>query len=469
MIPTGAAGTRQTLEIMKRLTLAGKKSPVVRQLAVSLTQGLHQKDFYGEITALFRFVRDRIRYIKDVRNVETLHTPEMVLSNRQGDCDDKALLLASLLESIGFRTRFVAVGFRANEYSHVYTEVFYNAHSPDKLRGPWLPLETTENVDIGWSPKKVVSRLIVTNDAGTGGVGTLGGKRVKKVLAQVAATAAAAQAAASQPGATQAQIDYAAAAQAQNAAEINAFNVAQANKPKGIISKLKAVRLKIDPVARSQEYLKNVKKVGFKEATNLEKEKLKNEHLKATKLMAATGSPSFKKHAQFEENKFKATDLKTQLVQVQGQLAQDPTNTYLQDQQSSIVTQLNTIADENKAYIKSGKIAAAILSIVVGFFTFGGGSAAVSGIVEALKQGAVDLAKKFMLGAIANGLAKGGSKEDAAKAKAAADMLSQYPPDPNLNTLDEMLADSQAKKDAAQQKTLGWLLPVGLFILSSLT
>lgn len=467
MIPTGAAGTRQTLNIMRSLTLAGKKSPLVRQRAVMLTQGLGQKDYYGEIKALYRFVRDQIRYVKDVRDVETLHSAAVVLTNKQGDCDDKSLLLASLLESLGHRTRFVAVGFRPQQFNHVYVEVYYN--------GNWVPLETTENVDIGWSPKNVVSRLIVQNDGKSPGLGTLGGKRVKKVLAQVAATAAAAQAAAAQPGATQAQIDYAAAAQAQNAAEQAAFNVAEANKPKGlkkIVSKVKAVRARIDPVARTQAAVSLARKVGIKGAIQQEKENLKAEHLKATKLMAATGSPSFKKHAQFEENKFKSTDLKTQLTQVQTQLAQNPnegTRQYLLDQQSSIVSQLNTITDENKQYIKSGKIAAAILSIVVGFFTFGGGSAAVSGIVEAFKQGAVDLAKKLMLGAIANGIAKGGSKEDAAKAQAAADLLSTYPPDPNLNTLDEMLADSEAKRAAAQQKTLGWLIPIGLFIVSSLS
>lgn len=155
MIPSGPAGTRKTLSIMRQLVNAGKKSPVVRQLAISLTKGFVQKDWKAEILALYEFVRDRIRYVKDVNGIETLHTPEMVLYNAQGDCDDKSILLSSLLESLGHKTRLVAVGFRKNSFSHVYPEVFLN--------GKWVSLETTEPVDIGWRPRNIVVSLILAN------------------------------------------------------------------------------------------------------------------------------------------------------------------------------------------------------------------------------------------------------------------------------------------------------------------
>ncbi len=53
---------------------------------------------------LHRFVRDNIRYIKDIRDVETVAYPDITLQQGQGDCDDKSVLLASLLESIGHPT-----------------------------------------------------------------------------------------------------------------------------------------------------------------------------------------------------------------------------------------------------------------------------------------------------------------------------------------------------------------------------
>lgn len=165
-IPAGTAGTKETLRIMRRLTNEGKKSPLVRQVAVYLTQDLDQKDRLAEIYAVYNFVRDRIRYVRDIRGVETLHTAEKILQNKSGDCDDKSVLIASLLEALGFKTRFVAVGFslpkkslfgkyKARGYSHVLAEVF--------LVGKWIPLETTEPVELGWFPDRARSALVIYN------------------------------------------------------------------------------------------------------------------------------------------------------------------------------------------------------------------------------------------------------------------------------------------------------------------
>ena len=164
MIPSGTAGTRATLKLMRSLVHEGRKTPLVRQLAVDLTTGLMQKDRLSEIKVLYNFVRDRIRYVRDIRQVETLHTAEKILQNKAGDCDDKSIILSSLLESLGFKTRLVALGFsppvknmfgniQSRGYSHVLPHVF--------IDGDWMPLETTEPVDMGWSPKKVKSAMII--------------------------------------------------------------------------------------------------------------------------------------------------------------------------------------------------------------------------------------------------------------------------------------------------------------------
>jgi len=150
-LPSGIEGTRQTLRIMRNLALQGKTTPMVRQLAVQLTMSLPQKDWLSEINALFYFVRDNIRYVRDIRNVETLHTADRVLMNRAGDCDDKSVLLASLLESIGHPSRFVAVGFKPDQCDHVYVETLRSANAPRALQSSWMALETTEPVPPGWS------------------------------------------------------------------------------------------------------------------------------------------------------------------------------------------------------------------------------------------------------------------------------------------------------------------------------
>ncbi|MES9855941.1 MAG: transglutaminase-like domain-containing protein [Sedimenticola sp.] len=155
MIPSGPEGVYETLKIMKNITRQGKKDIAIRTKAMNLTRGLGQKDFLGEIKNIHRFVRDNIRYIKDIRGVETIATPEITMRLGQGDCDDKSVLMASLLESIGHPTRFVAVGFSPRNYSHVFVET--------KLANRWVGLETTEPVEVGWQPKGVMSRMEMFN------------------------------------------------------------------------------------------------------------------------------------------------------------------------------------------------------------------------------------------------------------------------------------------------------------------
>lgn len=146
-LPPGLGGVRRTLELMRNLARQGKTDPLVRQFAVQLTNDLPQKDWSGEVAALHAFVRDNIRYLRDIRKVETLQTANRTLLNRSGDCDDKSVLLASMLESISHPARFVAVGFRSPfACDHVYVETKVGN------KGAWIPLETTEPVPMGWNP-----------------------------------------------------------------------------------------------------------------------------------------------------------------------------------------------------------------------------------------------------------------------------------------------------------------------------
>lgn len=154
-IPDGKAGTVATLKIMKQVANAGKTSLPIRNLAVSLTNHIAQKDYFNEVKAIHKFVRDQIRYVKDIRGVETVQTPDVTLSLRSGDCDDKSVLFASLLEAIGHPTGFVAIGFKPDDFVHVYPIT--------RIGTRWVPAEVTEPVELGWSPNGVVSRLVVYN------------------------------------------------------------------------------------------------------------------------------------------------------------------------------------------------------------------------------------------------------------------------------------------------------------------
>lgn len=154
-IPTGTAGIRATLAVMRHYVNDAKLDPQIQRTAVDIVRTTPEKDYHGEAAAVQRWVRDNIRYTQDVEGIETVRTPAVTLFMAMGDCDDKATLAAALLASIGHQTRFVALGHYPGEFSHVLIE--------DNINGDWLPLETTEDVDAGWTPPDMPYRMVVDN------------------------------------------------------------------------------------------------------------------------------------------------------------------------------------------------------------------------------------------------------------------------------------------------------------------
>lgn len=153
-IPSGVAGTRATLREMAKLVRQYRKLPYIRELALSIVREVPgHKNFRGQVQAVRDWVANNIQYVRDINGVETLQSPLKTLEYAQGDCDDQSTLLASLLETVGFRTRFKAIKIdETGPFCHVYVEVSYG-------RG-WLPAETTEPWPVGKSPPKVARSMI---------------------------------------------------------------------------------------------------------------------------------------------------------------------------------------------------------------------------------------------------------------------------------------------------------------------
>lgn len=151
-ISNGPEGIRQTLKLMARLSKDYAKAPAIRELGLSLVRDLPPKKWAMEARRIHDFVRDNIRYTKDIAGCETLHTPIQTLKLRQGDCDDKSTLVGALLQTIGHPVRFVAIGFNKDEYSHVFPQT--------KIAGKWVTLETTEPWPMGKTAKGFVSQMV---------------------------------------------------------------------------------------------------------------------------------------------------------------------------------------------------------------------------------------------------------------------------------------------------------------------
>lgn len=147
----------KTLEHVKALVKQGAKDFCVRQTAINIFRlyGVRPKDVFGEIVALFDWVKKNVRYTRDIFRVELLHSARRMLQLRAGDCDDMTILLSALLESTGHPVRLVIIGRdpkRKKAFSHIYLETLY--------RDQWIPLDPTMNKPAGWAPKAPNKQII---------------------------------------------------------------------------------------------------------------------------------------------------------------------------------------------------------------------------------------------------------------------------------------------------------------------
>ena len=126
---------------------------LARNLFIEITGGCPGRDFRCEVDAVWNWVRENIRFVRDIHGVETLQSFRRTIELGIGDCDDQSVAISSILEAGGHPTRFVAMGFRPGQFSHVFTET--------RLGDRWISLETTvPGAHIGWYPRGVESRMI---------------------------------------------------------------------------------------------------------------------------------------------------------------------------------------------------------------------------------------------------------------------------------------------------------------------
>jgi transglutaminase-like putative cysteine protease len=159
-IPRGFAGTRTTVGYIAQLVKQGAKDFFVRQTAIDILIGnaVKPKDYRAEIKTLFEWVKNNVRYTRDIYRVELLHTARRMLELRAGDCDDMTILLAAMLKAVGHPVRLVLVGFnprRKEQFTHIYLEAF--------CKGWWIPLDPTMERPMGWAPPASTKRVFAVD------------------------------------------------------------------------------------------------------------------------------------------------------------------------------------------------------------------------------------------------------------------------------------------------------------------
>ena len=143
----GAGGIAQTIRVMRQCVEFYKSHPRIIEVARNIVMLAPPKDQLAEVVAVFEYVRDQIRYVADPLDVETLTTPDRLIDEGAGDCDDKSTLLATLLAAIGIDSEFVVTGYTDNtNYEHVYVLAYVSS-----VR---VALDPCELQPAGWQPPR---------------------------------------------------------------------------------------------------------------------------------------------------------------------------------------------------------------------------------------------------------------------------------------------------------------------------
>lgn len=146
-------GLDAVLGKMKQLVKQYKGSPKIRDKAFEITKGISKdprtnlpdrRNYHNIATAVYKWMKKNIAYVRDPDGIEWLQTPVVTLKQGYGDCDDLSVLAGALLSSIGLPTRFKVVKAnpsKPSSYSHVYLE--YQAN------GSWKPFDPTLHTKAG--------------------------------------------------------------------------------------------------------------------------------------------------------------------------------------------------------------------------------------------------------------------------------------------------------------------------------
>ena len=128
-----------------------------------------------QICAIFDNVKDKIKYVSDPRGHDVWSTANTTLKIGAGDCDDKAILISSMLEAVGGTTRiyltdthafaavYIGKGTKATEAAVKGVRAYYGNVDVYYLTdeyGSWLMLDPTSGFYAGGLPGKTAPTKI---------------------------------------------------------------------------------------------------------------------------------------------------------------------------------------------------------------------------------------------------------------------------------------------------------------------
>lgn len=132
----------------------GKRSERVRQIASGiLTEknsdgdwNIKERDWNAEIAGAYNYVRQNVRYTRDIHDVELFQKADRTLDLKIGDCDDIAILLGSILGNIGYPVIIRIIATDGQAFHHVYLRAGVPPHDPTE----YISLDASQDERPGW-------------------------------------------------------------------------------------------------------------------------------------------------------------------------------------------------------------------------------------------------------------------------------------------------------------------------------
>jgi hypothetical protein len=136
----------QRIATIQDLIHKSVQDPEMRKVALKVTSGCPERDQMCEAEAIYHFVKQRARYTGDIgpivhpdgsyEGIDLYQSARRTLEFGGGDCDDQAILNATLLSLNGIEPRLRVVKQRKDpDWSHIYTGAVIN--------GKFIALDTT--------------------------------------------------------------------------------------------------------------------------------------------------------------------------------------------------------------------------------------------------------------------------------------------------------------------------------------
>lgn len=142
LIPGGDRGIRRTVQEMRGLVHASLAQPLPVETAGVIIAPYGAECSGQRALAIREFLKEYVSFVPDPVGRELLRAPGYLLERirdegyASGDCDDVAILGASLGMAVGLPARFVLLGFaRDLPFSHIFTELWTSEG--------WAELDTT--------------------------------------------------------------------------------------------------------------------------------------------------------------------------------------------------------------------------------------------------------------------------------------------------------------------------------------